>query len=216
MKLTWYGHSCFLIETLKGVKILTDPFNDSIGYTQYTDNADIITISHSHFDHSDLTCATEDTTVIDTLVDRSICQVKIKGIPSFHDVEKGLKRGPNNIYLIEVDGLTICHLGDLGHMLDSSYIDSLGNIDILLVPVGGNYTIDGTTAASICNLLSPKYVIPMHYKTPNLSFPLNGPEDFLVAMKKVEKISRNILTPNDFPKVNDDGSIVILLSPPKL
>lgn len=216
MELTWYGHSCFLLKTSSGKKILMDPFHLSTGYIPFKGSVDIVTLSHNHFDHSDLTNIDGNPQIINSIDDFTFDSIKIKGIPSFHDNENGIKRGTNIIFLFEVDDLRICHLGDLGHNLNTNYEDLLNNIDILMIPVGGHYTINGRTASLVCNLLSPKYVIPMHYKTPNLSFLLNGPEEFLMSMKNAYKISNNTLHISDLPINSESTSKVLLLSTPKI
>lgn len=216
MKLTWYGHSCFLLETSNNTKILMDPFDSKIGYIPFKGSVDIVTISHDHFDHSNLTNLDCEPQIINSTNEYLIDSIKITGIPSFHDDQNGLKRGPNIIFLFEVDNLRLCHLGDLGHMLNDDYKDLLGNIDVLMIPVGDLYTIDGKTAYRICDLLSPKYIIPMHYKTPNLSFLLRGPEEFLIASKNVSKLPSNTLNTEELFVSTENTARVLLLSPPQI
>lgn len=194
MKITWLGHSSFLIEDSKGRKILTDPFDESVGYKTFNGDVDVVTISHHHFDH-DFTKNLDSSKVhiLDKVGAFNLCDIPIMGFPSFHDETKGTKRGENTIYVITVDGYKICHLGDLGHTLSKDEIISLGNIDILLIPVGGNYTIDAKTAYELTKSLKSRIIIPMHYKTPALSFPLDGVENFLTFMKNVKKSNDNFI-----------------------
>jgi len=188
MEIIWLGHSSFLIKDSNGKTIITDPFDDSVGYNIYSDIADIVTVSHPHFDHNYTEKIQGNPTIINTVGTFNIDGIIITGIPSFHDKMKGSKRGSNNIYIMEVDNYRICHLGDLGHLLSSDDIDKLGSIDILLIPVGGNFTIDGKEAAEVAKAINSHIVIPMHFKTPALSFPLDGVEPFLTSMKSGENI----------------------------
>lgn len=196
MEITWLGHSSFLIEDSKGKKILTDPFDESLGYDIFSGNADIVTISHHHFDHDYIKNITKNVPVIDKPGFFNYCDIPITGITSYHDKMKGAKRGENNIFIFQVDEYRICHLGDLGYILSNNEISKLGQIDILLIPVGGNYTIDGSEAAALSKAIHSHIVIPMHYKTPELSFQLDGLEDFLINMKNGEKIASNKFTIN--------------------
>lgn len=193
MKLTWLGHSSFLIEDSKGRKILTDPFDNSLGYKLFEGNVDIVTISHHHFDH-DYTEKIHYKNMIDKTGFFNLCDIPIKGIPSYHDKMKGSKRGENIIFILTVDNYKICHLGDLGYVLSLDEIKEIGHVDILLIPIGGNYTINGKEASEICKSISSSIVIPMHYKTPLLSFELEGLENFLSYMKNGERVGSNTIS----------------------
>lgn len=189
MEITWLGHASFLIKDSKGRKLLTDPFDKSVGYQTFHEEVDLVSISHHHFDHNYIEELKGSPEIIDKAGLFYLCDVPIEGIPSYHDNSKGAKRGENIIFTFEMDGYKICHLGDLGHELSQDYITKLGNIDILLIPVGGNYTIDGKEAANIAKLVNSRIIIPMHYKTPSLAFPLDGVETFITSMKNGEKIN---------------------------
>lgn len=193
MKITWLGHSCFLLEDSKGRILLTDPFDDTLGYETYKGNADIVTVSHQHFDHNYSKELKGNYKVLDKIGMFYVNDIPIKGIPSYHDKDKGAKRGDNIIYTFKMDDYTLCHLGDLGHTLSDDDIDAIGNVDILFIPVGGNYTIDGNEATVVTKKINPKIVIPMHYKTSLVSFPLDGVETFLMHMKNASKIDSNTL-----------------------
>jgi L-ascorbate metabolism protein UlaG (beta-lactamase superfamily) len=193
MEITWYGHSCFLIKDSSGRKLLTDPFKDSIGYKKPNEAVDIITISHHHFDHDCTDNLPGVPNTIDTPGLFNVCDIPIQGITSYHDKVRGAKRGDNIIYTFEMDGFRLCHLGDLGHPLEEQVINTLGRIDVLFIPVGGNYTIDGKEAAAIAKRINSHIVLPMHYKTPDLFFPLEGVENFLINMKNGEKVGGNTL-----------------------
>jgi len=197
MKITWLGHSCFLLEDSKGRKLLTDPFDTTLGYEIYKGSPNIVTISHQHFDHNYSRELKGNYVVLDKLGVFCICDIPIKGIPSYHDKDKGAKRGDNIIFTFKMDNYTLCHLGDLGHTLSNDDIEAIGSVDILFVPVGGNYTIDGKEASEVTKKINPKIVIPMHYKTSQVSFPLDGVEKFLMYMKNASKINSNTLVIND-------------------
>lgn len=189
MEITWLGHASFLIKDSKGRKLLTDPFDKSVGYQTFDEEVDLVSISHHHFDHNYIEELKGNPEIIDKVGLFYLCDIPIEGIPSYHDNSKGAKRGENIIFTFEMDGYKICHLGDLGHELSQDYITKLGNIDILLIPVGGNYTIDGKEAANVAKLINGRIIIPMHYKTPSLAFPLDGVETFITSMKNGERIN---------------------------
>jgi L-ascorbate metabolism protein UlaG (beta-lactamase superfamily) len=193
MEITWLGHSSFLIKDSKGRTLLTDPFDESVGYKVFEGHADVVTISHHHFDHDYIEKITGNPAILDKVGFFNVCDIDIKGIPSYHDNVQGAKRGENVIYVFKMDDYRICHLGDLGHVLSIHDSDQIGEIDILLVPVGGNYTIDGKEATAVCKLLNPKLVIPMHFKTSAVSIPINGAEEFLMHMKNGERIHGDTL-----------------------
>lgn len=193
MEITWLGHSSFMLQDSKGRKVLTDPFDETVGYNTFKGDVDVVTISHHHFDHSYIENIKYKES-IDKVGFFYLCDIPISGIPSYHDKMMGAKRGENVIFVIDIDGYKICHLGDLGHTLSSEDIKQIGNIDILLIPIGGNYTIDGKEAAEIAKSINSHLVIPMHYKTPLLSFELEGLEDFLTYMKNGERVGGNKLS----------------------
>ncbi|HEY8892927.1 MAG TPA: MBL fold metallo-hydrolase [Clostridium sp.] len=196
MKITWLGHSSFLLEDSKGSKLLTDPFDTTLGYEIYKGSPDIVTISHQHFDHNYSKELKGNYKIIDKVGTFNLHDIPIKGIPSYHDKAKGAKRGDNIIFTFRMDGYALCHLGDLGHTLSDDDIDSIGDVDILFIPVGGNYTINGKEASEVTKKINPKIVMPMHYKTSKVSFPLDGVESFLIHMKNASKIDSNTLVIN--------------------
>jgi L-ascorbate metabolism protein UlaG (beta-lactamase superfamily) len=200
MEITWFGHSCFLIKDKNGRKLLTDPFESTIGYDLPNESVDVVTVSHHHFDHDYTAELPGVPNVIDKCGYFNLCDIPMSGIPSYHDTVKGAKRGENVIFVFEMDHLRLCHLGDLGHPLSGDDIDKLGKIDVLFIPVGGNYTIDGKEAAAIAKAINSHIVIPMHYKTPNLTFPLEGVEEFVTNMKNGEKIQSSTLGIEDIPE----------------
>ncbi len=181
MEIVWYGHACFKLKD-KGVTIVTDPYDPTIGYALPRIRADVVTVSHDHADHNYAQGITGDPKIIDGPGEYEIRGVFITGIPTFHDGKKGSRRGRNTAFLFELDDLTICHLGDLGHVLTQAQIEVLSDMDVLLIPVGGVSTINAAQAAEMVSLLEPRIVVPMHYKTEALSIKLNRVTKFLKAM----------------------------------
>ena len=164
MEITWLGHSCFRIKGREAV-IITDPYDESLGYSLSTPRANILTISHHHPGHSYAAGVRGDPFIVDGPGEYEVQDVLITGISTFHDPERGKERGKNTVYLIEVDGIEVCHLGDLGHVPSAEQVEEMGRVDVLLVPVGGVSTIDAALAAETVRLLEPKLVIPMHFQT---------------------------------------------------
>lgn len=193
MQITWYGHSCFLIKTSIGKRILIDPFDSTLGYDNNFPKCDLITISNNHFDSSYLNKSNIETQIINEAGTFNMNYSKIEGINSFHDKCNGLKRGPNIIYIFRSEKYSICHLGNLGHIPYSLALERLKNIDVLLIPIGGHFTLNGFEAAKLCKLISPKYIIPMQYKTNKTSLYLDDPKNFIISMKHIKKINSNTL-----------------------
>ena len=164
LKIKWYGQSSFLITSSNGEKIVTDPFN-KMGYKLPDTNADIVTISHNHSDHNNHKIIKGDFLLINEPGSFEKDNIIIKGISTFHDDQKGKIRGNNIIFNINVDGINICHCGDLGHLLTDEQIADIGTVDILLLPVGGTFTIDAGKAHMVIKQLNPLITIPMHYRT---------------------------------------------------
>lgn len=179
--ITWLGHSCFRIKG-KGVTLLTDPYDESIGYSLGNPEANIVTSSHPHPGHGFTSGISGEPKIVRGPGEYEISGVFITGIATFHDVEKGLERGRNTVYLIEMEDMRVCHLGDLGHSLSTEQVEDIGSVELLMVPVGGFSTIDAVTAAEIVRLLQPGIVIPMHYQTEAVRFQLAPVERFLREM----------------------------------
>jgi L-ascorbate metabolism protein UlaG (beta-lactamase superfamily) len=182
MEIIWLGHSCFLIKG-KEKTIITDPCHPDLGYRIDEPEADIVTVSHSHRGHSYVEGVDNEPRQIRSAGEYEIGGTFITGVASFHDDKKGEIRGKNTIYVIEMDGITLCHLGDLGHHLDSRLIEEIGDIGILFLPVGEVSTIPIDTATEIIRQLEPSIVIPMHYKTEALSGDLSPVSKFLDTMR---------------------------------
>ena len=194
MIIQWIGHSSFRIRGSK--TIITDPY-EGIGLDFPELKADIVTVSHGHHDHNAVQMVAGEPAVVADAGIRRVGNVSIVGYNTYHDEEKGAKRGRNVVYVINMDGIKIAHLGDLGCMPDDSILGAITGVDVLLIPVGGNYTIDGKTAAKIVAEVKPRTVIPMHYKTPGLQVNISGNEEFLALMENVQQVegSRLELTP---------------------
>lgn len=193
LKITWLGHSSFLITDSKNRLILTDPFNDQVGYKVYNGSADFATISHSHFDHSYIDEIKGKPTIINELGIHSFEDLNIIGFESYHDKKLGALRGKNIIFVIEVDNFRVCHLGDIGYVLSDDEVKALGNIDILFIPVGGNFTIDGKDAKKLCKKIHSHIIIPMHYKTELVNLSIDGVENFIRSIKNAERINSDTL-----------------------
>ncbi len=189
MKITWVGHACFLIEA-KEARILTDPFHEDVPYPFPETPVDVVTVSHAHFDHNAIHRVSGRPAVIEATGEFDVHGVPVRGVASYHDDRKGTERGPNILYTYVVEGLTLAHLGDLGEPLDASQHAALGAPEILLIPVGGTYTIDaGQAVAIVDGLPSVKLVIPMHYKTDVIAdWPIATVEEFEALMDNVRRI----------------------------
>jgi len=200
MDINWLGHSCFRIKGKQAV-IITDPYPPDSGYSPGKLTADIVTVSHQHPSHSYVQGVSGEPKLVIRPGEYEISGVLIIGIPTFHDAEGGGKRGKNTVYLMEVDGITVCHLGDLGHVLTAEQIEEIDDVDMLLLPVGGVSTIDAPMAAEVIRQLEPKVVVPMHYKTPALNRELGSVEKFLKEMgvEGVNSQPKLSLTPSSLP-----------------
>jgi L-ascorbate metabolism protein UlaG (beta-lactamase superfamily) len=181
MEITWYGHSCFRLAE-RGVAIVTDPYSDSLGYARPRIRADVVTISHDHPGHNQRIGFRGGPRFFDSPGEYEVKDVFITGIAAYHDGKHGSVRGRNLIFLLDFGGLTVCHLGDLGHIPDQKQVEALSDVDVLLVPVGGVHTLDAPKAAEVISLVEPEIVIPMHYKTPLEKAKLEGLDKFFKEM----------------------------------
>ena len=181
MKIEWMGHACFAVTTDAGVRIVTDPFDETVGYPMPWGRADIVTVSHGHFDHN---CyeRLNPANVVDKAGEYVFDGVKIIGIDSFHDDAQGAKRGTNVIFVIEADGKRIVHLGDLGHMLSGEQLAAVGKADAVMIPVGGTYTLTAQQAAEQIRAMDTEAIVPMHYKNEWCKFDITPLTPFLHQM----------------------------------
>lgn len=197
-KISWAGQSCFQISISNSkehsAEVVIDPFDEKVGLKLPNLSASIALVSHDHYDHNNVKGLKGDPFVIRGPGEYEINDVFIKGIPSFHDDVEGKEKGNNTIYIIEAEGMKICHLGDLGQkQLTDNQLEKIDGVDILMIPVGGEYTIDSAVAQKITAQISPKIVIPMHYAIPKLKENLDDVSKFLKAMGK----DSGSITPQD-------------------
>ncbi|HIH95910.1 MAG TPA: MBL fold metallo-hydrolase [Thermoplasmata archaeon] len=202
MKICWYGHSCF--EIANGSTLVTDPHDGrSIGIRKPEIGADLVLVSHDHYDHNSVrTVSKQNTRVINEVTSLKIKGIKIQGFPTFHDESGGAKRGKNILFKFCMEGINFLHSGDLGHLIDDELAKKIGEVDILFIPIGGVFTIDAENAWKVVEKLKPKVAIPMHYKISGLSIPLDEPDLFLrKAEEKVVRVGNEIdFTKEDLPK----------------
>ncbi len=217
MQIIWKGQSCvqLIASRIKQdpVKIVIDPYQDSVGFKLPSLEADIALVTHDHEDHNNLAGLKGDPFVISNPGEYEAKGIFIKGISSYHDEAEGEKRGHNTIYTIEAEDMKVCHLGDLGQPeLTPKQVEAIGSIDILFIPVGGVYTIGAKEAAKVISQIEPKVVIPMHYAIPKLKYKLEGVEDFLKAMgaKAQEPQQKIILKSKD---LSEEEIKIMLLTP---
>jgi len=211
MIITWYGHSCFKINT-KDVTIVTDPFDKKIGIKPYFGAADIVTVSHDHYDHNNIESLKGGPFVVKNPGEYEVKNIFITGFSTFHDKKQGSERGLNTVYTIDAEDIRLCHLGDLGEKLSDKIIEHLGQVDILMIPVGGIYTIDAKEADELIDRIEPAIVLPMHYKTPSLNIKLDGLDKFLTArgIKSKETLDRLTIKKKE---INPEENKVIVLAP---
>lgn len=191
----WLGHACF--EVKGKVVLVTDPHDGkSLGIKPPASQADVVLISHSHYDHCDgLPLVSKgDTEVLKEFLGEKVVKgVKIWGLKTYHDLSKGEQRGVNVAYLFEFEGIRFLHLGDLGHVLGSDFIERVKPVDVLFVPVGGTFTIDHSGATKIYNEIKPRITIPMHFKTAGLNLPLTSADTFLAGKAEARRLGVNSL-----------------------
>lgn len=181
MVISWYGQSCFRLDT-REVTLAIDPFSKELGLTPPRFQAGVALSTHAHPDHANVAAIAGNPFLITGPGEYEMRSVSIRGIPSFHDASGGRERGPNTIYRIEADGMTVAHLGDFGEPeLRAETAEALGDVDILIIPVGGLSTIDGKTASAIAREIEPRVIVPMHFRLPNLRQKLSPLDDFLKA-----------------------------------
>jgi len=215
MTIFWHGQSCFQIISSQGknnhVNIVIDPYSEDIGLKVPKLEADILLITHGHHDHNNIKAIAGTPFLINGPGEYEIKEVFIQGIPAFHDSSSGKERGVNTIYTIEAEELRLCHLGDLGQKeLTPEQIDKIGQVDILMIPTGGVYTISAKEAVKIMSQIEPNIIIPMHYQLPRLKLKLDGLDKFLKTMgiKKLDSLPKLSIKKKDV--LPEEAKIIVL------
>jgi len=191
VKVKWLGHAAFLITAQDGTRIITDPYapqGDRLTYGDIGEAADIVTVSHDHFDHNNVAAVKGKPQVVKGARSHQVKGIEFKGVATFHDTASGSQRGPNTVFIFTVDGIRVCHLGDLGHLLTDGQMAEIGPVDVLFIPVGGVFTIDPPAATQVSEKIKPKVIIPMHFKTAKCTFPNFGADDFVKGKPRVKKL----------------------------
>ncbi len=213
MKVKYYGHAAFLITSNQGTRIITDPYKpgafDAMSYGKIPDEADVVVVSHDHDDHNNSGELPGNPEVVRTPGKQSVHGIEFNGIATFHDTSSGRERGENIIFSFTVDGIIICHLGDLGHALSQNEVETIGAVDLLLIPVGGFYTIDSKAASEVARQLNPSIIIPMHFKTGKCEFPITPVDEFTKGKPKVKVMNSSeiSLDKGELPK---ETEIIVL------
>ncbi|MFO7963998.1 MAG: MBL fold metallo-hydrolase [Desulfobacterales bacterium] len=209
MKIKWNGHASFTITADDGTTIVTDPYDPAgyggvLTYEMVTDRADGALISHDHLDHNYTAGLKGSPTVLKE--SGTVNAIEVNAVAAYHDEAQGSERGPNQIFTFTVDGVRVCFVGDLGHRLGSDHLNAIGDVDVLLVPVGGTFTVDAKGAADVTRAINPRLTIPMHYKTDKCDLPIGKVEDFLELMDNVRILNEPevVVTPDSLPKGNTE------------
>jgi L-ascorbate metabolism protein UlaG (beta-lactamase superfamily) len=212
MDITYFGHSSFKLKGRTGT-VVTDPFDPGMVGLKFSPvEAEIVTISHDHSDHNQAALVSGVKKIVSGPGEYEIMGISVIGLPSYHDEKEGSMRGKNTIYIYEIDGLRLAHLGDLGHKLSEEMIEDMGRIDILMIPVGGEFTIGPVEATALVQAIEPSVVIPMHYQAPGLKpetfSKLGGLEPFLKEVGlKVETLPKLSIKKED---LGEDQKVVVL------
>lgn len=209
MTISWLGYSCFKIQD-KNATVLIDPYAPEIGYKLGKQNVDLALFSHRHFSHNHRDVLGGSPLIFDKPGEYESKGVFVYGVPSFHDKKQGQEKGNNIIFRIELEGVSIVHLGDLGHELGPEQKEKLSGLDVLLIPVGGGDSLDYKSAAAIVNELEPRIVIPMHYQLPDQKTKLDGVEKFAKEMGVAAKaeLDKLKISRKDLPE--DETKTIIL------
>ncbi len=208
MDINWYGQSCFKLKG-KNASVVIDPYEpEKVGMKKLRVSGDILAISHQHEDHNNKEAVEGEPFVIEGPGEYEVKGVTVHGIQTFHDAKDGKERGTNIVYTVELDGVTVCHLGDLGHELNTAQLEAIGDVDILLIPVGGVYTIDAAAAVKVIAQIEPHVVIPMHYKISD-ALPLGTLDEFLkvYGKGKVDPLPKYSISKDKVP----EGEEVVVL-----
>lgn len=196
MKIEYLGHSSFKLTESTGTSVVCDPYDSSVGFEMANVSADAITVSHGHYDHNNIKAIAGDPIILDKECSYDLPGVEIDAIKSFHDRQRGKQRGENLIFKFRMDGIDVCHLGDLGEDCSSELIDLLLPVNVLLIPVGGTYTITAEMAKEYVDRIMPDIVIPMHYKSKDCKLDIDKVDEFtsLFDEECVEELDGNELS----------------------
>lgn len=209
VRIKWFGHACVAVVRSDNYTIVFDPHDGySIGLRKPNVTADLILVSHDHFDHNavNVVMKKESRVLKEFVGETTVDKVVVKGFSSYHDKDKGRKRGSNTIYIVETEGCRVAHMGDLGDVPEARVMDNIKEVDILFIPVGGTYTIEPLDAAQIIERVKPKNVMPIHYWIPGLRLPLREVNDFLSYVKSYEVVR---LDTNEFSLEQYRGNIIV-------
>lgn len=192
MEIKWLGHSSFLLTSAEGQTLLTDPYDteaypDTLLYKPIDETADVVLTSHGHADHGNVEGVSGTPFIISAPEPREVEGFSTRGVMTYHDTEAGAQRGDNMASVITADGLRVCHLGDLGHELTPEQVAGIGPVDVLLIPVGGFFTIDAATATRVWQQLNPAITIPMHFRNDKCLFQIETVEPFLSGKPDVDR-----------------------------
>jgi len=192
----------FLLEDDSGIRVVTDPFAEGVGYRLPRVEAEVVLVSHDHFDHGNAAIVGGNPRVVREPGTRQVDGLSVEGFPTFHDPKGGAERGKNIIFRWRMKDITFLHLGDLGHALDEGLAGELKGPDVLFVPVGGTFTIDDAQAAEVVRTLAPRIAIPMHFRNSACNFPILTEEPFLARFQQVERVGKNpvYLSREDLPE----------------
>jgi L-ascorbate metabolism protein UlaG (beta-lactamase superfamily) len=188
MKIRWLGHSCFLITSSDGLRVMTDPYTPGgeLRYAPIRETADIVTVSHGHFDHGNVGAVGGKPEVLRQ--SGTVHGIRFSAVETFHDGELGRQRGRNTVFVFVLDGIKLAHFGDLGHELSTQQLEQVGAIDVAMVPVGGYYTIGPGAAWELCQQVKARVILPMHYRTAKVGMPIAPIDDFIRGRSGVRKL----------------------------
>lgn len=215
MQIFWKGQSCFQItaqpQKNSQVRIVIDPYSEEIGLKLPKLEADIVLVSHDHYDHNNVKAVAGSPFVISGPGEYEVKDISVKGIHSWHDEKQGAERGSNTIYTIEAEEMRLCHLGDLGQAeLSAEQLENIGDVDILMIPVGGAYTIDSKGALKMMSQIEPKVTLPMHYALPKLKIKIEGADKFLKAVGVKSLSPQDKLSIKKKDLLEDEARIILL------
>lgn len=217
MNILWHGQACFQIIASPAknsqIRIVIDPYSEEIGLKLPKLEADIVLVTHAHYDHNNVKAVSGTTFLVESPGEYEVKGVFVQGVPSWHDEKEGKERGSNTIYTIDTEELRLCHLGDLGQTeLTSEQLEKIGDVDILMIPVGSVYTIDAKGAAKIMAQIEPKITIPMHYGLPKLKVKLDGLDKFLkaIGLKHIAPLPKLSIKKKD---ISEKEAKIVVLQP---